>query len=99
MEEAQKKVDQSKSTALKGIPGPLEEPDGQEDSAPAAQVAYTLPRIAEVCTNPEGGEPSVLANLIEESDGQAAEASALPCSPKVTTTVISSVSGLSPFQL
>ena len=97
MEEAQRKVNKSESTALKGIPGPLEEPDGQEDSAPAAQVAYTLPRVAEVCTNPEGGESSVLANLIEESDGQAAEVQAFPCNPKVTTPVTSSVSGLSPL--
>ncbi|MCG8621583.1 MAG: hypothetical protein MJE68_06225, partial [Proteobacteria bacterium] len=65
--------------------------------ASATQVVYTLPRVTEICTNPEGGESSVLANLIEESDGQAAEAPAFPCNPKVTIPVTSSVSGLSPL--
>ena len=74
-----KLIEESGSTALKGIPGPLEEPDGQEDSVPAAQVVYTLPRIAEVCLFVDGDELSVFANLARESDGPAAETQASPC--------------------
>ena len=76
-EEEEEKVKQSiaksGSTALKGIPGPLEEPDGQEDSAPAAMMVYPLPRLVEEYKLKGGDEKSVFANLAEESDGSAAE--------------------------
>ena len=76
-------IEKSGSTALKGIPGPLEEPDGQEDSIPAAQVAHLLPRVVEVYPNQDGDELSVFANLTKELDGPAAEAQTSPCNSKV----------------
>ena len=36
LRQVEQQITTSSSTALKGIPGPLEEPDGQEDSVPAA---------------------------------------------------------------
>ena len=59
-EEEEEKVKQSiaksGSTGLKGIPGPLEEPDGQEGSAPAAIMVYPLPRLVEEYTLKGGDE-------------------------------------------
>ena len=86
---AEELVKKSGSTALKGIPGPLEEPDGQEDSVPAAQVVYPLPRIAEVCPGKDGDELSVFANLTEELDGSATEAQTSPCNTKGVAQLVS----------
>ena len=86
---AEELVKKSGSTALKGIPGPLEEPDGQEDSVPAAQVVYPLPRIAEVCPGKDGDELSVFANLNEELDGLAAETQTSPCNTKEEAQLVS----------
>ena len=97
IKKTQELIEKSESTALKGIPGPLEEADGQEDSPPAAQVVYPLPRIAEVDRPRDGDESSVFANLIEESDGLAAEVETPPCNSKVVVPVTSSTTELPPF--
>ena len=75
---AEELIERSGSTALKGIPGPLEEPDRWEDSIPAAQVVHPLPRVVEMCPGKDGDELSVFANLTKELDGPAAEAQASP---------------------
>ena len=80
---AEELIERSGSTTLKGIPGPLEEPDGQEDSIPAAQVVHPLPRVVEMCPGKDGDESSVFANLTKELDGPAAEAQTSPCNSKV----------------
>ena len=80
---AEELIERSGSTALKGISGPLEEPDGQEDSIPAAQVVHPLPRVVEMYPGKDGDESSVFANLTKELDGPAAEAQTSPCNLKV----------------
>ena len=101
-EEEEEKVKQSiaksGSTALKEIPGPLEEPDGQEDSAPAAMMVYPLPRLVEEYTLQGGDEKSVFANLAEESDGSAAEVGIPTCNSKEEAQAASTPAGL-PFHL
>ena len=100
-EEEEEKVKQSiaksGSTALKGIPGPLEEPDGQEDSAPAAMMVYPLPRLVEEYTLKGGDEKSVFANLAEESDGSAAEVGIPTCNSKEEAPAASTPAGLPSF--
>ena len=94
---AEELIEKSGSTALKGIAGPLEEPDGQEDSVPAAQVVYPLPRIAEVCPSKDGDELSVFANLTEELDGPAAETQTSLCHTKEVAQTVSPTVRLPPF--
>ena len=43
VKQTEKRIAASSNTALRGIPGPLREPDGQEDSTPTAQVGPPLP--------------------------------------------------------
>ena len=69
----------SNSTALKGIPGPFKEPDGQEDSTPTAQVGLPLPIRAEESSSLDGGKTSMFANLTKELEGLAVEAETPPC--------------------
>ena len=94
---AEELIERSGSTALKGIPGPLEEPDGQEDSIPAAQVAHPLPRVVEMYPGKDGDESSVFANLTKELDGPAAEAQTSPCNSKVIAQTNPSTVRLPPF--
>ena len=94
---AEELIERSGSTALKGIPGPLEEPDGQEDSIPAAQVVHPLPRVVEMCPGKDGDESSGFANLTKELDGPAAEAQASPCNSKVIAQTNPSTVRLPPF--
>ena len=94
---AEELIERSGSTALKGIPGPLEEPDGQEDSIPAAQVVHPLARVVEMCPGKDGDESSVFANLTEELDGPAAEAQTSPCNSKVIAQTNPSTVRLPPF--
>ena len=55
------------------------EPDGQEDSTPAAQEEPPLlPEVWEFSTK-EGYETSVFATLAKESEGSAAEAEVSSC--------------------
>ena len=94
---AEELIERNGSTALKGIPGPLEEPDGQEDSIPAAQVVHPLPRVVEMYPGKDGDESSVFANLTKELDGPAAEAQTSPCNSKVTAQTNPSTVRLPPF--
>ena len=94
---AEELIERSGSTALKGIPGPLEEPDGQEDSIPAAQVVHPLPRVVEMCPDKDGDESSVFANLTRELDGPVAEAQTSPCNSKVIAQTNPSTVRLPPF--
>ena len=94
---AEELIERSGSTALKGIPGPLEEPDGQEDSIPAAQVVHPLPRVVEMYPGKDGDESSVFANLTKELDGPAAEAQTSPCNSKVIAQTNPSTVRLPPF--
>ena len=94
---AEELIERSGSTALKGIPGHLEEPDGQEDSIPAAQVVHPLPRVVELCPGKDGDESSVFANLTKELDGPAAEAQTSPCNSKVIAQTNSSTVRLPSF--
>ena len=66
VKQAEKRIAASSSTALKGIPGPLKEPDGQEDSTSTAQVGLPLPIGAEESSSLDGGKTSVFANLTKE---------------------------------
>ena len=47
IQRVEKVIAADNSTGLKGIQGPLKEPDGQEDSTPTAQVGLPLPVGAE----------------------------------------------------
>ena len=94
---AEELIERSGSTALKGIPGPLKEPNGQEDSIPAAQVVHPLPRVVEMCPGKDGDESSVFANLTKELDGPAAEAQTSPCNSKVIAQTNPSTVRLPPF--
>ena len=82
VKQAERRIAASSSTALKEIPGPLKEPDGQEDSTPTAQVGLPLPIGAEECSSLDGGKTSVFANLTKESEGLAVEAETPPCNPQ-----------------
>ena len=93
----EKKIEESRSTALKGIPGPLEEPDGQEDLTPTTQVRFPLPRGAEESFLTDGDDTSWFAILVKESDGFAAEAETPPCNSKVIVPSVSSTVRLPPF--
>ena len=97
VEKVKKSIAKSGSTALQGIPGPLEEPDGQEDLVPAARMVYLLPRPVEECTPQGGDEKSVFANLAEESDGLAAEMSIPTCNSKVEAQAALPPAGLPSF--
>ena len=85
------------STALKGIPGLLKKPDGQEDSTPTAQVELTLPIEAEESPSLDGGKISVFANLTEELEGLAVEAEASPCNHQESAQAASTA--VRPFPL
>ena len=97
VEKVKKTIAKSGSTALKGIPGPLGEPDGQEDSTPAAMMVYPLPRLVEECTPQGGDEQSVFANLAEESDGLAAEVGIPTWNSKVEAQAALTPAGLPSF--
>ena len=75
----------------------MEEPDGQEDSIPAAQVVHPLPRVVEMYSGKDGDESSVFANLTKELDGPAAEAQTSPCNSKVIAQANPSTVRLPPF--
>ena len=81
VQRVEKRIATNDSTALKGIPGPLKEPDGQEDSTPTAQVGLPLPIGAEESSSLDGGKTSVFANLTKELEGLAVEAGTPPCNP------------------
>ena len=83
IEEAERQIAQSDSTALKGIPGPLEEPDGQEDSTPIAPKGSPLPEEIEEPYLQDDDEQSVFAGLAMGPDESAAEAESSPCNSKV----------------
>ena len=89
MKQAEKRKAASGSTVLKEIPGPLKEPDGQEDSTPTAQVGLLQPIGAEESLLLDGGKTSVFANLAEESEGLAVEAEAPPCNPEESAQAVS----------
>ena len=71
--ETERQIAQSESTALKGIPGPLEEPDGQEDSTPAAPQGLFLLEEVEEPSLKDDDEQSVFADLAQRLDESAAE--------------------------
>ena len=79
VQRVEKIIASDSSTALKGVPGPLKEPDGQEDSTPTAQVGLPLPIGAEVSSPLDGGKTSVFANLTKELEGLAVEDGTPPC--------------------
>ena len=68
-----------------GIPGPVAEPDENGGSTPAAQVEFSLPRIAEQFQDNGGGEASVFTNLVQEPEGLAAEAELPACNLRALT--------------
>ena len=72
--EVERQIAQSSNTALKGIPGPLEEPDGQEDLTPTAPKGLSLPKEVGEPFVTEDDEQSVFANLAQRLDESAAEA-------------------------
>ena len=55
----EEKIKNGTSTALKGIPGPIEEPDKEESSSPIAQCVVPPPRIMEGIQRQGGDETSV----------------------------------------
>ena len=59
----------------------LKEPDGEEDSTPAAQVGFALPVGAEESSSLDGGKSSVFANLMKELEGLAVETEVPPYNP------------------
>ena len=95
--EVERQIAQSSNTALKGIPGPLEEPDGQEDLTPAAPKGLSLPEEVEEPSVTEDDEQSVLVNLAQRLDESAAEAESLPCNSKVIAPAALSSVRLPPF--
>ena len=94
--EAEKQIAQSGSTALKGIPGPLEGSDGLEDSTPAAPKGISLPEEVEE-PSAEDDEPSVFTDLARRLDESAAEAESSPCNSKVIAEAALSSVRLPPF--
>ena len=68
-----------------GIPGAVAEPDENGNSTPAAQVEFSLPRIAEQFQDNGGGEASVFTNLVQEPEGLAAEAELPACDLRAPT--------------
>ena len=92
-----KQIAQSNSSALKGIPGPLEEPDGQEDSTPAALKGLFLPEEVEGPPSRDDDEQSVFADLAQKLDMSAAEAEIPPCNSKVIAQAALSSVRLPPF--
>ena len=95
--EAERQIAQSSSTALKGIPGPLEEPDSQEDSTPAALKRLSLPEEVEEPSVKDGDEQSVFADLARRLDESVAEAVSSPCNSKVIAQAALSSVRLPPF--
>ena len=68
-----------------GIPGPLVQPDENGNSTPAAQVEFSLPRIAVQFQDNGGGETSVFTNLVQKPEGLAAEAELPACNLRAPT--------------
>ena len=83
IKEAERQMVQSDSTALKGIPGPLEEPDGKEDLTPAAPKGLLLPEEVEKPSVKDDDEQSVFASLAQRLDESAVEAGSSSCNSKV----------------
>ena len=73
------------SVGKTGIPGPVVEPDENGNSTPAAQVEFSLPRIAEQFQDNGGGEANVFTNLVQEPEGLAAEAELPACNLRAST--------------
>ena len=83
VQRVEKRIATDNSTALKGIPGPLKEPDGQEDSTPTApKLGLPLPIGVEESSSLDGGKTSVFANLTKELEGLAVHTEAPPCNPQ-----------------
>ena len=78
LKEIERQIDEGDNTALKGIPGPLEEPDGQEDLTPAAPKGLSLPEEVEEPSVKDDDEQSVFADLARRLDESAAEGRVLP---------------------
>ena len=97
IKEAERQIAQSDSTALKGIPGPLEEPDGKEDLTPAAPKSLPLPEEVEEPSVRDDDEQSVFASLAQRLDESAAEAESSPCNSKVIAQAALSSVRLPPF--
>ena len=97
--EVESQIAQSSNTALKEIPGPLEEPDGQEDLTPAAPKGLFLPKEVEEPSVTEDDEQSVFASLAQRLDESAAEAESPPCNSKVIAPPALSSVRLPPFPI
>ena len=70
-------------------------PDENGNSTPAAQVEFSLLRIAEQFQDNGGGEASVFTNLVQEPEGLAAEAELPACYLRaLTPTDLPSVKSL-----
>ena len=95
--EAERQIAWSSSTALKGIPDPLEEPDGQEDSTTAASKGLSLPEEVGDPSVKDDDEQSVFADLARRLDESAAEAESSPCNSKVIAKAALSSVRLPPF--
>ena len=67
------------------IPGLVVEPDENGNSIPAAQVEFSLHRIAEQFKDNVYGEASVFTNLVQKPGGLAAEAEILVCNLRAPT--------------
>ena len=99
VQRVEKMIATDNSTALKGIPGPLKEPDGQENSTPTAQVGLPLPVGAEESSSLDGGKISVFANLTKELEGLAVGAEAPPCNYQESAQAASTAVGSFPLPL
>ena len=83
IKEAERQIAQSDSTALKRIPGPLEEPDGKENLTPAAPKGFPLPEEVEEPSVRDDDEQSVFVSLAQRLDESAAKVESSPCNSKV----------------
>ena len=97
LREVERQIAQSSSTALKGIPGPSEEPDGQEGPTPAAPKSLSLPEEVREPNVRDDDEQSVFASLTQRLDESAAEAESSPCNSKVIAQAALSSVRLPPF--
>ena len=93
----EEKIKNGTSSALKGIPGPIEEPDKEESSSPIAQCEVPPPRIMEGVQRQGDDETSVFPHLAPEPERVAMEVEGPKCNSRVPAEPVGHTVRLPPY--
>ena len=93
----EQKIKNSSCTALKGIPGPLKEPDKEDSSSFIANSGIPPPRIMEELQSQSGDETSVFVPLASGSESVAMKEEGSTCNSKVPAEAVGYTVKLPPY--